>query len=156
MQICQVSYARPSPEAASFYFGSGKLQGRPLFAAAGTPFPTPSSVSKISSSSISIFERHSNRHFLVDSGADESVFPASVTDRSGTRSSNLVAANGTTIFTYGCRMLPISCRPGHMTQHEFWIADISRPILGASFFHQQGLLIDLQHRRLVDLSLIHI
>ena len=87
---------------------------------------------------------------MIDSGADESVFPASAVDRSNPRSSDLVAANGSTIYTYGRRILPISFRAGHSIQHEFWIADVSRPLLGASFFREHGLMIDLRNQRLVD------
>ena len=79
-------------------------------------------------------------------------FPATAADRTGPRSSNLVAANGTAISTYGRRTLQMSFRPAHSIQHEFWVADVSRPLLGASFFREQGLLIDLQHQRLVDKS----
>ena len=128
--------------------GFGKRAGRPLVAAAGNPFPSSTS----SPSSISIFERHSGRHFLVDSGADESVYPASTTDKCLSRTSHLLAANGSSINTYGRRRLPISFRTGHQTYHNFWVADVTRPILGASFFTNEGLLIDLQNQRLVSTS----
>ena len=126
----------------------GKRRGRPLIAAAGTSFPASST----SSSSISILETTSRRFFLVDSGADESVFPATNADRSNNRTSNLIAANGSVIPTYGRRQLPVSFRSGHSSLHWFWIADVSRPILGATYFQEQGLLIDIQNRRLVSQS----
>ena len=114
---------------------AGKLRGRSLIAAAGFPLPSASS----SSSSISILEVLSKRLFLIDSGADESVFPASSSDRTSTRTSNLIAANGTVIPTYGCQQIPVSFRPGHFSLHWFWIADVSCPIPGATFFRKQGL-----------------
>ena len=113
-------------------------------AAAGNPF------SSAPPSSISIFEVFSNRHFLVHSGADDSVYPASSADRTLTNTSSLVAANGSSISTYGRREIPISFRSGHLAKHWVWIADDSKPILGASFFKDVGLLIDLPNRRLVS------
>ena len=97
---------------------------------------------------MSIFEKRSGKYFLIDSGADESVFPASTLDRSLPRSSDLIAANGTAIRTYGRRLLPVSFSDQHVSEHYFWIADVSRPLLGAPYFRDQGLLIDLQNRRL--------
>ena len=63
---------------------------------------------------------------------------------------NLVAANGSSIRTFGKRILPISFAKGHRVDHVFWIAEVSRPILGADFFTEHNLLIDLPHRQLVS------
>ena len=91
------------------------------------------------------------RFFLVDSGADECVFPASTSDRRGERTTDLVAANGSSIKTFGKRYLEVSFgpRPGRTFKHKFWIATVCRPILGANFFMDHGLLIDMPRRRLV-------
>ena len=97
---------------------------------------------------MSIYEIVSRRYFLIDSGADESVYPATQADRILPRSSDLIAANGTAIRTYGRRRLPISFSDGHHLTQLFWIADVSRPLLGADFFKDQGLLIDFRHCRL--------
>ena len=85
---------------------------------------------------------------MIDSGADESLFPASTLDRSLPRSSDLVAANGTAIRTYGRRLLPVSFADNHSSHHYFWIADVARPLLGAPYFRDEGLLIDLCNRHL--------
>ena len=87
---------------------------------------------------------------LVDSGADACVFPASPRDTALAQTPSLVAANGTEIPTYGKRTLQLSFGPGHAISQVFWIAGVKRPILGANFFIQQGLIIDLAQCRLVD------
>ena len=135
MQVKQVSDASPSPAKAV-----GKRQGRPSVAAVGSIHP----------SSMSIFERNSGKHFLIDSGADESVFPASSSDRSTARSTDLIAANGSLIRTYGKRSISVSFSSNHQTVHRFWIADVSRPLLGASFFRDNHLLIDIPRLRLTS------
>ena len=75
-----------------------------------------------------------------------------------------MAANGTSIRTYGRRTLKISFAPNHTVQQQFWIADVRRPLLGADFFLLHSLVIDIPGRRLSSsvvpnlhyLSLIHI
>ena len=86
--------------------------------------------------------------FLVDTGADVSVFPASSSDTSPAGS--LVAANGSSIQTFGTRRLPIHFQ-GLKTDQLFHVASVKRPILGADFFADHDLLIDLRGRRLLRL-----
>ena len=40
--------------------------------------------------------------------------------------------------------------PGHLIQHSFWIATVQRPILGADFFKEHQLLIDLPRCRVLS------
>ena len=84
----------------------------------------------------------------MDSGADECVFPASNTDLSLPPTTELVAANGSAIKTFGKRQMAISFAPGHRTFHTFWIATVKRPILGADFFFDNEMVIDICNRRL--------
>ena len=86
----------------------------------------------------------------MDSGADECVFPATTADFRCPRSSDLVAANGSSIKTFGKRLIEVSFAPGRRFSHHFWIATVKRPILGADFFSEHGLLIDIPRRRLID------
>ena len=102
-------------------------------------------------STMSIFEWHSGKYFLIDSGADECVFPASSADRSFPWSSDLIAANGSAIRTYSRRRLPVSFASRYFYFQDFWIAEVSRPILGAAFFRDHHLLIDFCNRRLTSL-----
>ena len=114
----------------------GKRPGRPLIAAVGQ------------AGTISVRGRLSGKKFLIDSGADECVFPASSADLASPSSLNLIAANGSAIKTFGKRTLSISFAPNHYIQHSFWIATVSQPILGADFFSSHGIMIDIANRRL--------
>ena len=85
--------------------------------------------------------------FLVDTGADISVFPASIEEKRSPASalSNLVAANGSTIALFGSKSLKLSF-PSVNLVHRFRIADVSKPILGSDFFARTGLLVDIKNR----------
>ena len=62
---------------------------------------------------------------------------------------SLVAANGSTIQTFGKRTITLRFA---LKQYkwEFVIAEVSRPLLGADFLRANSLLVDLRGRRLVD------
>ena len=87
----------------------------------------------------------------MDSGADVSVFPASAADLARTPHASLLAANGTNIRTFGTRTVFLSFQ-GHTFTHEFRVAEVRSPILGADFFIEHGFLIDLRHKRLISLD----
>ena len=91
--------------------------------------------------------------FLINSGADVSVFPISLVGfpgRPAAGSGTLVAANGLAIRTFGSRTLFLRFRTLHVN-HSFLLAEVPRPILGSYFFSAHGLLIDLKNRQLVRL-----
>ena len=92
---------------------------------------------------MTIWDYASQRHFIVDSGADESIVPATAHDQTLPHSQSLLAANGTEIATFGHRDLALSFAPGHHIVQSFWVANVKRPILGADFFIKQCLLICL-------------
>ena len=134
---------------------SGKRQRQSLDAAGPLPH-RPFIISSVNSSSNKTFyvnDSRTGRRFLVDSGAAVSVFPASPEDkRKGDLStSTLAAANGSPIRSFGKRLLPLSLGKKLCTQ-EFYLAEVLYPILGADFFHQHRIGIDLWRRRLVDLD----
>ena len=95
-----------------------------------------------------MFCRRQRRSFLVDSGADVSVYPASPAQKKGQRSSALRAANGTSISTYGSKSISLLF-PGLSVVHRFLLADVRKPILGTDFFRAKNLVIDIPRRRLV-------
>ncbi|GFS03712.1 retrovirus-related Pol polyprotein [Elysia marginata] len=106
---------------------------------------------------LSVVDRLSGRSYLVDTGAEVSVYPASVQERKfQPPSSSLTAANGTSIPTWGKRKVSLAI--GHKGQynHEFYLADVTRPILGADFFTKHGIAIDLRGKRLLSLDNIPI
>lgn len=100
-----------------------------------------------------MWDRVSGTSFLVDTGADVCVFPASSLDkRSKKPLANLTAANGSKINTWGQRTLTFTLGDGRQYKQEFYLADVTRPILGANFFTNNNVAIDLRGRKLVDLN----
>lgn len=89
--------------------------------------------------------------FLVDTGAEVSVVPATRSDRScGTNydGPHLRAANGSIIRTYGS--LKTTIRLGSRQFAASLIkADVQRPLLGADFLRRHRLLVDVANRQLV-------
>ena len=97
-----------------------------------------------------VTDRITDSRYLVDSGADVSVLPATAADRRQTPGPTLKAANGTLIATFGRRSCTLDLGLTQPFQWTFVIADVTYPILGADFFRDKGLLIDLKRQRLVD------
>ena len=90
---------------------------------------------------------------MIDTGADVSVYPASSQDRKNNPPSiPLSAANGTSIKTWGKRKITLKIKPVQVYTHEFYLADVTRPILGADFFIAHELVIDLKGKRLLTLD----
>ena len=96
------------------------------------------------------WDSHSGRRFLIDTGAEVSVLPATGLDtRTGQSGSSLKAANGSSIKTYGVRTTTLRLAT-RQYKWEFIIADVARPLLGADFLRANSLLVDLKGKRLVD------
>ena len=92
----------------------------------------------------------SKRQFLVDTGAEVSVLPATGLDtRTRQLGPSLLAANGTSIRTFGTRNLPLHIA-SNTYQWNFIIAEVTRPLLGADFLRANSLLVDLKGKRLID------
>eukprot|EP00096_Caligus_rogercresseyi_P008991 TRINITY_DN296_c0_g1_i2.p2 TRINITY_DN296_c0_g1~~TRINITY_DN296_c0_g1_i2.p2 ORF type:complete len:460 (+),score=39.87 TRINITY_DN296_c0_g1_i2:236-1615(+) len=88
--------------------------------------------------------------FLIDTGASVSVVPASPADRAQPEIAYLYAANNSKIPVYKRRTLRLSLELRRQFVWEFYVADVSQPILGADFLSRYGLIVDLKHRRLLD------
>ena len=89
--------------------------------------------------------------FLVDTGADISVIPPSVSERKHRKDSfSLQAVNNTPIATYGTQLRTLNIGLRRKFQWIFIIADVKTPILGADFLRHYSLLVDLKYNRLVD------
>ena len=90
--------------------------------------------------------------YLIDTGAAVSVLPKSCANGiSGTDSLPLVAANNSTIKTYGnCkRVVDVGLKREY--PWTFIVADVQQPIIGADFLIHYNLLVDLRSRCLRDL-----
>jgi hypothetical protein len=97
-----------------------------------------------------VWDRNSGRRFLVDTGAEISVLPASARDRRSERTGPcLIAANHTAIHTYGNRSIPLEFNTRRF-DWSFTLADVPQPLLGADFLRANNLLVDLRSKKLVD------
>ncbi|RUS78761.1 hypothetical protein EGW08_013477 [Elysia chlorotica] len=116
-----------------------------------SPPPTstrPTSEPKISQ--LFVTDEKSKRRFLVDTGAQVSVTPASWADKvSGTTGPNLQAANGSSIATYGSRVVHLHFG-NRVFDARLISANVKRPLLGADFLRQHNLLVDIRGHRLIE------
>ena len=107
----------------------------------------------------------SKRQLLIDTGAEVSVLPATGLDtRTRKPGPPLLAANGSTIRTYGTRQLSLHFA-SNTYQWPFIVADVTRPLLGADFLRSNSLLadflrsnsllVDMNGKRLVDATTFH-
>ncbi|ROT72546.1 Gag-Pol polyprotein [Penaeus vannamei] len=96
----------------------------------------------------------SSLRFLVDTGAEVSLLPASHRDKRFPSSRTLEAANTSPINTYGerSRTLSLEGEPAQRFQWIFLVADVPQPIIGADFFAHYGLTVDLQCMTLIHQS----
>ena len=98
-----------------------------------------------------VTDRTSGQRYLVDSGAEVSVLPATRIDRQTFKKGlPLRAANGSAIPTFGKRTLSLHFGIRKNFNWTFILADVCQPIIGADFFREHGLLIDLKYHRLYD------
>ena len=101
---------------------------------------TPSKVSAVGhkdKNTMTVHDCRSGRTFLVDCGGDFSVLPASASDKASLPQSDpLMAANGSPIKTWGKKKVTLLLRPGCLFTQEFYMAEVTEPILGADFFYQ--------------------
>lgn len=105
------------------------------------------------SNTFSVLDRRTGQSFLIDTGADVSVYPASAQHRKASPpSASLSAANGTCIKTWGKLNITLEISSRKLYSHDFYLADVTRPILGADFFIAHSLIIDLKGKRLLSLD----
>ena len=128
--------------------GLGKREGRGPIVAPGKAQVISSISSSHQEGALSVYCRRLRRAFLVDSGADVSVFPASTSQKTSPSRSSLQAANGSSIRTFGKKTISLAL-PGLSVVHKFFLADVDQPILGSDFFRRHNLLIDVARQRLV-------
>lgn len=97
-----------------------------------------------------IYDKKTGTKFLVDTGADVSVIPASRADRAGIQTLQLYAANGSKIKTFGERALTLNVGLRRPIHWSFCVADVPYAILGADAIHKYGLVVDLKRGRVTD------
>lgn len=95
-------------------------------------------------------DKSSQIAYLVDTGADISVFPANNLPQRKPDDFLLYAANNSTIKTYGFITLDLDFGLRRKFQWKFIVANVSKPIIGADFLSHFKLLPDLTNGRLLD------
>lgn len=96
-------------------------------------------------------DKTSKLQYLIDTGADVSVFPRILTKGNNVKSDyELYAANGSVIPTYGTIRLALDFKLRRVFTWNFVVAAVSKPIIGADFLSFYGLLPNLRNQRLVD------
>ena len=93
----------------------------------------------------------SDHRFLVDTGAFRSILPPPRDNNPTLQPSTtaLVAANGTSIHTYGEQEVNIRLS-GQTYTWTFIIADVRHPLLGADFLSHYSLVVDVARHRLLN------
>ncbi|GFQ76822.1 transposon Ty3-I Gag-Pol polyprotein [Trichonephila clavata] len=98
-----------------------------------------------------IKDKSSNIAFLIDTGSDVSVLPASISEkRKGNSIQQLSAANTSPINVYGKRLLTLDLNLRRVFRWPFLIASVSVPIIGADFLYHFNISPDLRNRKLLD------
>lgn len=127
----------------------GKLLHGPTAVNAVGPDPLPQ---------LLLCDELSGRKFLVDTGAQVSILPASNTQKNSkiaiSTSQQLQAANGTPILSYGTISTKVAFG-GRRFSTQFVLADVQRPLLGADFLRRHHLLVDIRGQRLIDAHNFH-
>ena len=101
---------------------------------------------------LAVHDQISRKDFLVDTGVQVSLVPATVramcTAPPPHPARELRAANGSFIRSFGTMEKTIRIQ-GRRVHHEFIVAEVKRPILGADFLLRHELLVDLPCCRLL-------
>ncbi|XP_026476000.1 uncharacterized protein LOC113381410 [Ctenocephalides felis] len=100
---------------------------------------------------LSVADRKTRIHFLIDSVSVLSILPASkfATGRAK-EELFLYAANSSRISTYGKRTLELDLSLRRPFTWQFTIVDVTTAIIGADLLSHYNLLIDLKGKRLID------
>lgn len=87
----------------------------------------------------------------MDTGADISVVPPLPSESKRPPGKfKLFAANGSTINTFGERLITLDLGLRRKFQWPFVICSVTNPIIGADFLQQFSLLVDIKRKRLLD------
>lgn len=88
---------------------------------------------------------------MIDTGADVSVIPVDKNQKQQPNNDlTLLAANGSRVNAYGTKTISLNLGLRRSFVWKFIIADVSIPMIGADFLKETGLLVDIQHQRLID------
>ena len=98
-----------------------------------------------------LVDRTSQIRYLVDSGAEISVFPKRMLrGQRAVSTYELSAANGTPIRTFGTVTLELNLGLRRAFVWNFVVANIDKPIIGVDFLAHFDLIVDSRNRRVWD------
>ena len=107
------------------------------------------SVASTMAGPLTLHDASTNKSFLIDTGAEVSVVPATEQDRQGALlKRELVAANGSRIRCYGEKKLRLHVK-ARTYEWKFLVADVKRALIGADFLMHSSPLVDLRNCQLV-------
>ncbi|XP_075170218.1 uncharacterized protein LOC142242515 [Haematobia irritans] len=116
-----------------------------------SPSPSVTDEGELKICRLMLRDQSSKQQFLVDTGADVSVIPASLYGKRGeVEAFELQAANRTPIKTFGTKILKLNLGLRRDLVWPFVIADITQPIIGSDFLENFDLLVDIRRRCLID------
>ena len=96
---------------------------------------------------LKIVDQLTNLEYLIDTGSAVSIVPPSKEESRRPRFSQLTAANGSSISTYGEKTINIKIND-QIYNHSFIIGDVLTPILGLDFLLKFNLSIDISNKNL--------
>ncbi|CAH8603364.1 unnamed protein product [Dicrocoelium dendriticum] len=98
-----------------------------------------------------IKDQRSSITFLIGTGAEVSVIPATANDKHSAPTYNLRAANGSPIASFGQRIMNLNINSRRDFQWVFMVASVPFAIISIEFLRHFGLLVDAgRHRHLDD------
>lgn len=97
-----------------------------------------------------VHDRKNNITFLIDTGADISVLPCDRHQKKVSPNYSLSAANGSYINTFGTKLLQVDLGLRRPFTHQFILASVNKPIIGADFLTKFKIIVDLSNKRLTD------
>lgn len=124
----------------------GKREAEPLMPASGSKNNKSFFVNRVL-----VTDRCTKEQFLIDTGAEVSVYPRSrIKGYRPKTSFQLFAANNTVIDTYGLRTITVNLNLRRNFSWEFIVADVGQPIIGIDFLSFYDLLIDPRNKTVFD------
>ena len=99
-----------------------------------------------------IWDPLTKKNFLIDTGAEVSILPATNSQKNLPPLMNLHAANATEIAVYKRQTVKLSLNLQRTFDWTFYVAEVSQPILGADFLTHFNLIVDVKNRKLYDSS----
>ncbi|GFY09708.1 hypothetical protein TNCV_3696701 [Trichonephila clavipes] len=97
-----------------------------------------------------IRDRRTNVTFLIDTGSDVSIIPATKTQRQNNSQMTLSAANTSPIHVYTTQTLSLDLGLRRIFQWTFLFGNVSTPIIGADFLYNFRLVPDISKQALLD------